>query len=126
MKAYFIFAAGGPLVILTSYNQINHPELLRRLTSKGIDKFVACEIPVALARERYGKHFAVVCQDLHETDDLRVLDYNGARVFKRFAFAELGSPIYHESSNESIISRLELDPEMHLSMALSEMGSEEP
>lgn len=125
MKAYFIFAAGGPLIILTSYTQINNPNLLNRLTSKGIDKFVACEIPVRLARERYGNHFDVVCRDLHEADDLRILDYNGARIFKRFTFAELGSPIYHESSSENIISRLELDPEMHLSMALSEMGPDE-
>ena len=30
-------------------------------------------------------------KDLHQTDDLRVLDYDGHRVFRK-----LGQPIYHE------------------------------
>ena len=32
----------------------------------------------------------------HETDDLRVLDFNGQRVFQLFRFDELGSPILQE------------------------------
>ena len=96
MKAYFLFTAGGPLVILTSYDSVTNPKLLKRLSSKGIGKFVASEVPVDLARDRYGKHFDVVCQDLHESDDLRVLDYNGQRAFKTFGFSELGPLVYHE------------------------------
>ncbi len=34
--------------------------------------------------------------DLRESDDLRVLDFNGARAFRLFRLAELGSPIMHE------------------------------
>jgi hypothetical protein len=34
--------------------------------------------------------------DLHETDDLRVLDFNGQRVFQLFRFDELGAPILQE------------------------------
>ena len=98
MKSYFLFTASGPLVILTSYDSIDNPELLRRLRSKGITKFMACEVPVELARERYGMHFDVVCEDLHETDDLRVLDYNGERAYRNFSFKELGAPIYYESA----------------------------
>lgn len=96
MKAYFLYTGSGPLVILTSYDAIEHPNLLERLASKGIGKFIAHEVPVDLAKTRYGKHFDVVCQDLHETDDLRVLDYSGERAFKNFSFKELGTPIYHE------------------------------
>jgi hypothetical protein len=44
----------------------------------------------------------VVANDLHESDDLRVLDYNGERAFKLFTFAELGSPIVHEASGASV------------------------
>ncbi len=40
MKAYFLFTTGGPLVILTSYDSIEEPELLKKLRSKGIIKFV--------------------------------------------------------------------------------------
>ncbi len=96
MKAYFLFTAGGPLVILTSYDSINNPELLKRWRSKGINKFIACEVAVELAKERYGTHFDVVCKDLHESDDLRVLDYSGERAYKHFSFKELGKPIFFE------------------------------
>jgi len=40
----------------------------------------------------------VVEKNLDETDDLRVLDFDGQRAFKLFRFAELGSPIVHEGS----------------------------
>ena len=97
MKVYFLFTASGPLVILTSYDSIEHPELVKRILSKGITKFIAHEVPVELAKGRYGTHFEIVCQDLHESDDLRVLDYSGERAYKSFSFKELGPPIYHES-----------------------------
>lgn len=96
MKAYFLFTATGPLVILTSYDSIENPELLERLSSKGITKFVACEVSVETARARYGNHFEVVCRDLYENDDLRVLDYNGQRAFNTFSFSELGAPIFYD------------------------------
>jgi hypothetical protein len=51
---------------------------------------------VDLVKERYGTHFPVVMGDRHETDDLRVLDYNGHRVFGNFTFDEMGNPVYHE------------------------------
>lgn len=101
MRAYFLFTVSGPLVILTSYDSVESPELLKRLRSKGIGKFVACEVPVELAKTRYGGHFNVVCQDLYETDDLRVLDYNGERAYKNFSFKELGRPIYHEEEGSA-------------------------
>lgn len=94
MKAYFLFTASGPIVILTSYDFVQHPELLKRLRSKGLSKFIAHEVPIELAHERYGNHFDVVCNDLHETDDLRVLDYSGERAFRNFSFDELGPAIY--------------------------------
>ncbi|MBM3132525.1 MAG: hypothetical protein FJZ95_05770 [Chloroflexi bacterium] len=97
MKAYFMFTASGPLVALTNMDAITHPRALEKLAAKGITKFVANEIPVELAQARYGHHFDIVSQDLHETDDLRILDYNGQRAFTNFHFSELGKPIYYES-----------------------------
>lgn len=96
MKCYYLFTASGPLVILTSYDSIEHPKLLERLNSKGIDKFIAHEVAVESAKDKYGNHFDIVCQDLYENDDLRVLDYSGERAFKSFSFRELGDPVYHE------------------------------
>lgn len=96
MKVFMLYTGTGPLVILTSHGTITAPELLKRLEAKGIDKFIAYELPEALARERYRGHFEVVCSDLHETDDLRVLDFNGQRAFNLFGFDEMGEPVAYQ------------------------------
>lgn len=97
MKAIMLMTGGGPMVILTSFESVTAPELLRKLEAKGISKFIAYEIPLALAKERYGQHFAVVAQDVHESDDLRVLDYDGSRAFSLFRFDELSAPVIYEA-----------------------------
>lgn len=85
------------MVILTSSESPTSPPLLKELHSKGIDKFIAYEIPVELAQERYGTHFAAVAHDAHETDALRILDFSGHRAFKLFRFDDLGPPTRYES-----------------------------
>jgi hypothetical protein len=96
MKAFMLFTGGSPLVVLTSHAEVTSPSLLDKFHAKGIDKFIAYELPVGLARERYGGHFEVVLKDLRESDDLRILDYNGERAFRLFRLTELGQPILHE------------------------------
>jgi hypothetical protein len=96
MHVFFLFTGSGPLVILTTYASVEDHQLLRKLAVKGIDKFLAYEIPLSVAKERYAKHFDMVCQDLSQTDDLRILDYNGQRAMHRFHFYEMGKPIMHE------------------------------
>lgn len=97
MKSIMLLTGGGPLVILTSFDSVTETGLLTKLENKGIDKFTAHEIPLDLARARYGAHFTRVERDLHETDDLRILDYNGNRAFRLFSFEELGPAILYES-----------------------------
>ena len=96
MKSFLLMTGGGPIVILTSHGSIENPILLEKLLAKGLDKFVAYEVPVDLARQRYGNHFKVVANDLHETDDLRILDYSGDRAFRLFSFSEIGEAHIHE------------------------------
>lgn len=96
MKAAMLFTGSGPILILTSHSSVIEPGLLEKLRAKGIDKFIAYEIPVEVARERYGGHFQVVTSDLRESDDLRVLDFNGERVFRLFQLRDLGTPIIHD------------------------------
>lgn len=97
MKAMLLLTAYGPLVILTSHASAQDPALLDELKVKGIRKFIAFEIPLELARQRYANHFVVVAHDLHETDDLRVLDLDGPHAFQLFRFDELGQPLFHEN-----------------------------
>jgi hypothetical protein len=100
VKTFMLLTATGPLVVLTSYDSVTMPELLRKLEAKHITKFIAYEIPLELAQERYGSHFFVVQHDLDETDDLRVLDSNGARAFSLFKFRELGRPETYEAPTD--------------------------
>jgi len=73
--------------------------LIKKLAGKGIEKFIAYEIPSGLVEQRYGAHFALVQGDVRETDDLRVLDYDGSRAFKLFRLGELRPPLLHEPSS---------------------------
>ena len=97
MNSFLLMTGSGPLMILTSYKSIEDEKLLEKLLAKGIDKFIAYRVPEELARERYGGHFNVVANDLHESDDLRVLDYNGDRAFRLFRFEELGRALMHDA-----------------------------
>ena len=101
MKCAMLMTGSGPIVILTSYDSLENPDLLERLANKGIPKFKAYEIPMALAEERYGGHFKKVLNGFTESDSLRILDHNGHRAFNLFRFDELGAPIAHEGSPEN-------------------------
>src|SRR5260370_41476297 len=97
MKAALLFTGSGPLVILTSHTSLEDPVLLGKLRAKGIDKFIAYEVPVEMAEQRYGGHFRVVMRDLNEADGLRVPDFNGERAFRRFHLSELTAPVMHQA-----------------------------
>lgn len=96
MKAGIIFTGTGPILILTTYESFDDPKLVEKLDAKGITKFIASELPIDRVKTKYGNHYLVVMDDLKQTDDLRVLDYNGYNVFYNFSFSEMGKPIYHE------------------------------
>jgi len=96
MKAGIIFTGTGPILILTTYDAFEDPKFVAKLEAKGIRKFIASELPIDAVKAKYGNHFNVVMGDLQQTDDLRVLDYNGYNVFYNFSFSEMGTPIYHD------------------------------
>lgn len=96
MKAVLIFPGTGPILILTSYKSLTEKGFIEKLEHKGINKFIAFEVPLEKAKARYGTRYGVVEQDLGDTDDMRVLDYNGHTAFYNFSFKELGDPIKYE------------------------------
>jgi hypothetical protein len=96
MKAGIIFTGTGPILILTTYESLDDAKLAAKLAAKGITKYIATELPLESVRTKYGNHYQVVLEDLHQTDDLRVLDYNGHNVFYNFKFSEMAKPVYHE------------------------------
>lgn len=97
MKAGIFFTGTGPILLLTSYESLNAPNLIDKLASKGIKKFIAYEVPEEEVKTRYGKHYSVILGDLKQSDDLRVLDYDGHHVFYNFSLKTLGDPVYHEA-----------------------------
>ena len=96
MKAGIFFTGTGPILILTSYESLDDPKLVEKLALKGIKKYIAYEIQEELVKQKYGKHFNVILGDLKQTDNLRVLDYDGHHVFYNFSLDKIGKPIYHE------------------------------
>ena len=97
MKAGILFTGTGPILILTTYSALDDPKLVEKLTQKGIKKYIAYEVPEELVKQRYGKHFNVILGDLKQSDDLRVLDYDGHHVFYNFSLGEIGQPVFHEA-----------------------------
>ena len=97
MKAGIFFTGTGPILILTTYASLNDQKLIDKLAQKGIKKYIAYEVSEDLVKQRYGRHFTVILGDLKQTDDLRVLDYDGHHVFYNFSLNEIGEPIYHEA-----------------------------
>lgn len=96
MKAGVIFTGNGPILVLTSYQSFTDPRFVDKLRNKGIAKYIACGVDVELCRARYAQSFDIIQNDLHQDDDLRILDYNGFSVFNVFRFSELSPPVYVE------------------------------
>lgn len=96
MHSGVFFTGTGPILILTSYESLDDPKLVDKLSAKGIKKYIAYEVSEEKVKEKYGMHYNVVMGDLHQQDDLRVLDYDGHHVFYNFPLSDLGNPIYHE------------------------------
>lgn len=96
MKAGIFFTGSGPVLILTSYDQLNAPSLVRKLEAKGISKYIAFDVSTDVVKQRYGSQYEVVMNDLKQEDDLRVMDFDGRRIFLNFSFREMGPPTFHE------------------------------
>ena len=97
MKAGIFFTGTGPILLLTTYGALDDPSLIEKLSAKGIKKFIAYEVAEDLVKEKYGLQFRTIMSDLHQTDDLRVLDYDGHHVFYNFSFNELGEPVFYDT-----------------------------
>lgn len=96
MKAGLLLTGSGAMIYLTTHASYLDEALIGRLRARGVNKFIAYEVPVDGARKKYGEHFDIVAAELKESNDLRVLDYDGSRAFGMFSFSELGTAHVHE------------------------------
>lgn len=97
MKAGIIFTGTGPILILTTYESLGDPGFIEKLNAKRIQKFIAYEVPAETLEEKYGMHYNVIMGDLKQSDDLRILDYDGHHIFKLFSLKELGEAFIYDS-----------------------------
>jgi hypothetical protein len=96
MKALLLMTASGPLVVLSSLAALDDDVLIGKLRVKGIEKFIAYDLALEEGVAKYGGHFHAVVNDLHQSDDLRVLDFNGHRIFDLFRLDGLGQPFVYD------------------------------
>lgn len=96
MKAGIFFTGSGPILLLTSYDSLVDPNLVKKLVTKGIKKYIVYEVKEDSVKEKYGNHYNVIMGDLRQEDDLRVLDYDGHHIFNTFDLKEIGAPIFHD------------------------------
>lgn len=93
MRVYIVFAGSGPLLLLSTYPKLTDERLVSKLRYKGIDKFIAYEVDLDAARERYASSFENIARDLEGVEDMRVLDFNGHQIMANFSLDSLGDPI---------------------------------
>lgn len=96
MRSYLILTEDGPLLVLTSAAKLTEETLIESLCDKGIDKFIAYEVPLERVHDFYGVPFEIIVADLESGKDLRVVDFNGPHIFDCLAFSELGRQIHYE------------------------------
>ena len=93
MKSAIVFTGTGPILIVTTHESLEDGKLHAKLQNKGITKFILREVPLDNVKKRYGSRFTNVADELRESNDVRVLDYNGNQVFVNFEFPDLGKAV---------------------------------
>jgi hypothetical protein len=96
MRSYLVFTETGPILILTSCTSVTEEPLLSWLHHKGVEKFIASEVPLASVHRLYGVPFEVVASEIEHGKPVRVLDFNGVHILDSFSLSDLGRPILHE------------------------------
>ena len=96
MRSFLLLTETGPVLLLTKCTSITEEVLVEHLIGRGIEKFIAFEVPVSKVHKLYGVPFEVIAADINHGRDMRILDYNGEHIFENFSFEELGSPTFVE------------------------------
>ena len=93
-KAYLLLTGNGAMLILTEYDFIKQPGLLKTLAVGGPKKFVAHEVSIDWIKKSYTVNFENPLSDLKQkdkNDKIKVLDDEGQRIFENITLKELGN-----------------------------------
>jgi hypothetical protein len=94
MKAFLLFASGGPVLLLTKFDSVRDAVLAKKLAYLG--KFIAYQVPVDSVKRTYSAHFEHILTDPKQTDELRILDTDSKQIFTNVDFTVLGQPVIHQ------------------------------
>ncbi len=96
LSAYLLLTEVGPLLVLSSYADLGERGAVDNLRRKGFGKFVAYHAPLERVRQLYGAQYGAVHAELERTAGLRILDFDGSRVFRNFSLDQIDQPSCHE------------------------------
>ncbi len=83
-------------MVLSACDSFEDPQIVESLRDKGITKYIALEVPVDMVRNLYGSLFQITLADRKQSDICRVVDVDGARIFRNFPLMAMGRPVCHE------------------------------
>ncbi len=92
-RAHLIFTGTGPILVLSTFEELLDERLVSKLRYKGIYKFIAYEVDLEAVKDRYSDSYEAVVGDLETVRDIRVLDFNGHQIMANFSLDELGEPV---------------------------------
>jgi hypothetical protein len=88
-----VLTGNGPILVLTTCPAACHPRLHEALARRGFEKYIACEVPLEAVRRSYGPAFEVIAANLDEERPVRVIDYDGLRVFRNVSLSDIDDPV---------------------------------
>jgi len=115
MRAYVVFSSAEPALVVTR-EPIQSREAVNGFRRIGCEKFFAREVPIDLVENLYGHQYDVVLKGIDQGDGLRVLDYNGRRIFRYLPLTDLGPAYRCDLSSPTAAPTLESSPTAALSM----------
>lgn len=89
MRAYVIFSSSEPVLAVTRQS-IRSRAVLDELRRIGCLKFIAREVQIDHVRCQYGDQYDAIERAVKAGSALRVLDFNGRRIFRHLPFSEFG------------------------------------
>ena len=98
MNGILVYGASGPLLLLSSFPALDDQQLLAQLAAKGLDKFLAWEVPLERCHDLYGYSYRDDAEDLESHRGIHVLDTDGHRIFLNFSLRELSGGIACENN----------------------------
>ncbi|MEM5789990.1 MAG: hypothetical protein AAGU11_21955 [Syntrophobacteraceae bacterium] len=96
MKAGIVVSGTGAILLLTACNSLDDPNLVSCLHKKGVNKYIVFEVPIDLVKTQYGQRYSIALADRKQSDECRVVDVDGSRIFRNFSLSDFGQPLMQE------------------------------